>query len=221
MVIFLLGWLGHEVYSESIDYLELTDEQAMIDWGIKSVRDIALFLYVGVSIVWSIWSYKGARNKRKAKWSIVFSVGFGLFLAVSTLVMYQMYSDLVERRAAVNISDNPKINEGFAEYLNSSVHSVQQKHENSLLHGSTVFMESGSIIQVLDAEGNKVSYEPTAEDIQFRKKAERVKVLEQHSLHSLKMAWISLSTLLMLSILTGCIATGARNAYNQQLKRTP
>jgi len=220
IVVFLISWLGRELYSESLDYFQLTEDQSLIEWGIKAVRDTALFLFVGVSIIWGIWSYKDAPNKRKAKWSIGFSIGFGLFLAVSAGLMYQKYSEFVGQDVP-KISDNLDTINALGKYLDLPEHTVQEKSKNSHEFASTVFMESGMRIEVMDIRGNKVKYEPTPEDNEFRQKAERVRLLEQHSLYSLKMAWVSLSSLLIASILIGCIATGARNAYNQQLKRTP
>jgi len=220
MVIYLLGMVAYHLYSERVDYLNLSEQQAVIDWAIKFVRDAALSLYICVSIVWGIWSYNSTTNKTKAKWAIFFPIAFGLFLAVSLGVMYHKYDDLVEHKAKIRISDNPVIEKGYSEYLSSSVHTVQEMHENTLLHASTVYMESGKIIEVLDPQGNIVRYEPTVDDIQFRKKAERVKVLEQHTLHSLKMAWLYTVFLLIASFLIACVATGVRYAYNQQLKRT-
>jgi hypothetical protein len=220
LVMFILGDLAQGLYSDRIDYLVLTDEQAFIDWGLKAIRDIGLFLFVGVSIVWSIWSYKEAPNKRKAKWYILFTVSVGIAFSAGTGYMYWQYSEILEREIP-KISDNPDTIEALRGYLDSPEYSVKEKSKNSHEFASSIYMETGTQIEVMDAQGNKVSYETTADDTQFRQKAERVKVLEQHTLHSLQMGWLSASVLLLVSILIGCITIGVRNAYNQQLHRTP
>jgi len=220
MVVFLISWLGRELYSENLDYFQLTESESLIEWGIKAIRDTALFLFVGVSIIWGIWSYRDAPNKRKAKWSLGFSIGFGVFLAISSGLMYQKYAEFVER----NFLNNPRPPEtisALGKYLDLPDHTIQKKSKNSNEFASSVFMQSGKRIEVMNIEGNKVIYEPTPEDYEFRQKAERALVLEQHTLRSLKMAWLSLSSLLILSVIVGCVVTVIRNAYNKRLNRTP
>lgn len=216
LAIFLIGEVSHKYHSAGLDFFALTEEQAWIDWGLKAFRDTGLSLFVGVSIFWSIWSYKTASNKRKAKWYIALSTALGLTLAISAGYLYLTYSDAIEHRKSVLISDNPLIMKAFSDYLNSPDYSLQEKHDNSLLHGSTVYMESGLKIQILDAQGNKVIYEPTPEDLVFRKKAEKLKVHEQHTKHSLKMAAYIWSILLFSSVFIGIAAIACRNDYHKQ-----
>ena len=196
--------------------MTLTEQEALIEWCLKAFRDLGAILFIGVSIIWSMWSYKGAENKRKAKWHIAFSLSLGLALSVGTGYAYSKYSALVEKRQTPLISNNPKIMQGFSDYLDSQEHSIQQRHENSLLHGSTVYIESGNIIQVMDAQGNMVLYQPTSEDIEWRKKSERLIVIEQHAKHSLKMATYTWVTVTLVSLIIGLVATGVRNAYNKR-----
>ena len=221
LVIYALGTFVQMYYAGTIDYMTLTEQEARTEWYLKAFRDLGLALFIGGSIIWSIWSYKGASNKRKAKWYIAFSLCFGLALSLGTGYAYSKYSALIEKRQTPLISNNPKITKGFADYLDSQVHSIQQRHENSLLHGSTVFIESGKRIEVMDAQGNMVIYQPTAEDIEWRQKAERAVVIEQHTAQSLKKAshiWLLVT---FVSLFIGLTAIGARNAYNKQLHRTP
>jgi len=221
LVIYILGSFSQMYYTESIDYLTLTERQAWIEWCLKAIRDLGLILFIGGSIIWSMWSYKESLNKRKAKWYIAFSLSLGLAFIIGTGYSYLKYSALVESRQSFKISDNPEIIKGFADYIESPVHSIQERHENSLIHGSTVFQESGNTIQVLDAQGNKVIYQPTAEDIDWRQKTERLIVIEQHTKHSLKTAVYTWAAVTFASLFIGLVAIGTRNAYNKQLHRTP
>lgn len=216
LVIYILGSLSQRYYTDSIDYMTLTEQEALIEWCLKAFRDLGATLFIGVSIIWSIWSYKGAENKRKAKWYIAFSLCLGLAFSIGTGYVYSKYSAVVEKRQTPLISNNPKIMQGFSDYLESQEHSIQQRHENSLLHGSTVYIESGDIIQVMDAQGNMVLYQPTSEDIERRKKSERLIVIEQHATHSLKIATYTWVTVTLVSLIIGLVATGIRNAYNKR-----
>lgn len=203
-------------YADSIDYMTLTEQEARIEWYLKAFRDLGLALFIGGSIIWSIWSYKGAQNKRKAKWGIAFSLCLGLAFSLGTGYVYSKYSALVEKRQTPLLSNNPKITKGFEDYLDSQVHSIQERHENSLWHGSTVFIESGKRIQVMAAQGNKVIYQPTEEDIQWRQKEERLVVIEQHAAQSLKVASYNWLIVTIVSLFIGLVAIGGRNVYHKR-----
>ncbi|MEX1220482.1 MAG: hypothetical protein WEA82_00045 [Idiomarina sp.] len=222
-IIFVLGKLAQGLYSDRIDYLTLTDEQALIDWVLRAIRDIGFFLFVGVSIIWSIWSYKDSPNKRKAKWYILFTVSLGLAFSVITGYVYWRFSEISEivmPKTSDTLYTTEAFSEAFRNYLDSPDYSVKEKSKNSHEIASSVYMETGTQIEVMDAEGNTVSYEPTADDTRFRQYEERVKVLTQHNLQSLKMAWLSTSMLFLVSLLIGCIAIGVRNFCNKQRHQT-
>jgi hypothetical protein len=216
LVIYTLGTFSQMYYADSIDYMTLTEQEARIEWYLKAFRDLGLALFIGGSIIWSIWSYKGAQNKRKAKWGIAFSLCLGLAFSLGTGYVYSKYSALVEKRQTPLLSNNPKITKGFEDYLDSQVHSIQERHENSLWHGSTVFIESGKRIQVMGAQGNKVIYQPTEEDIQWRQKEERLVVIEQHAAQSLKVASYTWLIVTIVSLFIGLVAIGGRNVYHKR-----
>ena len=221
LVIYALGGLSHSYYSESIDYMTLTDHEARIDWVLKAVRDLGLTLFVGGSIIWSLWSYGNAQNKRKAAWYIVFSLSLGLALSVGTWYLYATYSAVAEKRQPSLISSNPSIAEAFSKYLKSPDHPIQERHENSLLYGSTVFIETGKKIQIMDAKGRMVVYQPTAEDKMLRQKEVRLVVMEQYAVNSLKSAAIHWVIVSCASLVIGLLALGSSNMRNKSLNQAP
>lgn len=217
LIVSLVSWTGLDLYSETLDYFQLTENQSRNEWLLRTIRDITISLFISVSIIWSIWSYSSASNNRKAKWAVILSIGFGILVSALTCFKHQEYEEVVD----LNLYNTPfpqeKIN-SLQEYLDSPKFDIQEKSNNSHRFASLVFKNNGQRIQIMNMKGEKVLYKPTAKEYEFRKNVSMLLVQQQHTLTSLKTAWIATSSLVLFSIAIGGISIRIRSFYKKSTK---
>ena len=219
IVVYIIGILGHELYSYDLDYLYLTETQSTINWLIMLIRDIGLMVAVSLAIIMSLADYKQAKSKTKAKLFVAASILFCVFLAsASGYAHYLLVKNPITGSAV--LLDNPDFLQTYEEKLLLGDRVLTERISYSNAIASSIYMDTGEIINVIDSNGVLVLYTPTPEDKKNNTELIKAKTLLDHTKQSLKNSSILWVVLLLVSSIIGIIMARRKAAYNKSSNLT-
>ena len=217
--IYIIGILGHEIYSYDLDYLYISEEQATINWLLMLIRDIGLMLAASLAVIMSFSNYSESKNKTKAKLFIVASISFCIFQISATGYAHYMLKSNPVTGSAV-LLDNPDFLQTYESKLTLKNKKLTERVTYSNVIASSIYMDTGTIINVIDLNGVIAPYHPTPEDEKSHTELTKAKALLEHTTQSLKNANIVWVVLLLLSITIGVVLVRRKSAYNKSLQLT-
>ena len=212
--VFIIGVIGHEWYSYDLDYLNLSETQSIINWLLMLIRDIGLMVAVSLAIIMSLANYNNTDNKTKAKLLVVASISFCIFQAgASGYAHYLLIKNPITGSAV--LLDNPDFLQTYEEKLILSDRVLSERITHSNAIASSIYMDTGEIINVINQDGDVKPYIPTLKDKKNNIELIKARVLLDHTTQSLKNASISWVVLLIISTIIGIIMSRRKTAYNK------
>ena len=215
--IYIIGTLGHELYSYDLDYLYLSEEQSTINWLLMLVRDIGLMSAASLATIMSLSSYSKAKNKTKAKLFITASIAFCILQIGTTSYAHYMLTNNAISGSAV-LLDNPDFLQTYEEKLSLNDKELTERIAYSNAIASSIYMDTGTIINVINLNGVIAPYCPTPEDEKNYAELTQAKALLKHTTKSLKYASMLWVALLFISVTIGVLLARRKSAYNELLQ---
>jgi hypothetical protein len=189
ITIYVIGAISHEIYSYDLDYLYLSETQSTINWLIMLIRDVGLMIAASLAVIMSITDYKQTKSKTKAKLFVTASILFCIFLGgASGYAHYLLVKNPITGSAA--LLDNPDFLQTYEEKLILDDRALTERISYSNAIASSIYMDNGEIINVIDKNSKLVPYTPTSKDKKHNAELIKAKVLLDHTSQSLKNASI-------------------------------
>lgn len=216
--IYIIGALGHELYSYDLDYLCITEEQATINWLIMLVRDIGIMSAASLAVIMSISNFIDSTNKTKAKLFIAGSISFCIFqIGITGYAHYMLINNPMTGSAV--LLDNPDFLQTYEDKLLLNDKELTERITYSNAIASSIYMDSGTIINVIDINGVIAPYFPTPKDEKSLTELTKARALLEHTTQSLKNASIVWVVLLLFSITIGVVLVRRKTAYKTNKDR--
>jgi hypothetical protein len=217
LLIFGLGYIGNQLYVEHIDFMNLTQQEANIQWALGLIRDIGYVFLCFFAISGSIFKYKITKNKIKAKINIVLSVGFVLSVSIFSSYLYYEMSQFPPVTGTI-LERTPNLLKKHKSWLKENDGNQEEKIKRTNLMASMVYKDSGIFLDVLNENGLIITYAPTEKDVQLRRDALRAEQLMKHSTKALLGASIVNWAVLFCGVIIGLVSARWRRSYNKAIK---
>ena len=217
-IIFLLGFMGREYYADQIDFLNLSQQESYIHWGLGLLRDIGFVFFGLLSISYSLYTYKTEKHSIKILLNVILSISFIFFLSTTSSYMYQL---MLKIPSATNsaLEAKPDLLKIHNSWLtsNESLKKENIKLTNSM--ASMMFIDSGITLNVLNEQGKVVLYQPTTKDHETRAIGLKADQLNEYTLRSLLVGSIVNWGVLFLGLVVGLNSPRLLRSYNKAFKR--
>lgn len=184
----------HFFHMDGVHIIELTQADSRYEWWLRVGRDVSLFLWLGLSVVWSFSSYPDSRHKKWTMPALVVMPFMLLSASVGCFSGAKMISEVYPPDDSGRLTREELMRDVEKE-LRSDKMSDERKIKLSELAASIIYAETGDIIGVLSESSEMVPFTPSPDDLKAREDTLRVKEMIDHSQMMLKGAgffWLAL-----------------------------
>lgn len=216
ILVFILGDAGHDYYVKNIDFMSMSEKQAMTEWLLRLLRDIGIFLAAALSIILSFSKYPSSKNKKIGAGLILLSVAFCVAMIAGSGYMYSSSKE-ISSALTINPLDKPGFIQKYKQQITSTIKPLPERVRLSKSVASSIYRDSGAIVDVITEDGSLEPYTPSADDTNNRKKLLRAKSIALHTVESLKYASIAWLFILIVSVSIGALMLRRKSRIKQSL----
>lgn len=208
-LIFCLGSLGNSLYIENLDFLNLSSEQAKIQWIIGLIRDVGFWLFSALAIIYSIYNLNGDKNG-SAKFYVFVSVTFSLYWSVLPTYTYIKLAQTPPVRVSI-FKERPDFYENYQNFLDDNDKNEEELKKTTVMIASTIYHDTGVVVPIIDDNGNKTPFVPSDDDRKTYNDLVHAENLINHTKKSVKLASITNWSVMILSVLIGLLIARMKN----------
>lgn len=202
LLVFITGSLFVNWYSDSIDFLHLSETESLIHYVGSLIRDIGFSLAVALVVISRLINY----SKESKKWLAKLKVLGAIFAMVAWSLgsLYYHYELIKINETSIKLTErNPKLFEDVKEFIRTTDMDKAELAKFSTDIAKKVYVETGQIEKVYSIKHGFVDFKPSETDVKHRLETAQADRLMRHMEESFYSGSIATLIILLLSLIVG------------------